>query len=204
MARWQRMVFWVLLVAGVTAIVWLLAPKGQRAIPALTAVLVGVTAWYADRTNEMVREMPAARAAQVRPNVIASMHRIDVNTMTPKVLSVGPGAAFDVKVTLTLEPAGPSAEYAAAVLLPGRSQVLLFYEPGGKQPIVDIDEIGRYDRAPDRKLSRCSWGGPQHRSSDRPRRVHSGLEGWRAPSDGHDEKGRADARRGNRSDSRPD
>lgn len=143
---WQRWSLGFLLAAGIAAVVWLLAPSGHRAIPVLTGVLIAVTAWYADRTQEMVREMRAARAAQVRPKIVPSIQRIAANAMTPKVLSVGAGPAFNVNVTLTLEPGGPSGGYVAGVLTPGRGQPLLFRDPDSHQVMARVDEIGRYER----------------------------------------------------------
>jgi hypothetical protein len=144
--QWHRAILGLLLAAGVGLIVWRLAPNGQRAIPVLTGVLIAVTAWYADRTHEMVREMRAARAAQVRPKLVPTIDRLGPNALTPKVLSVGPGPAFDVKVKLTLHPDGPSADYVAGVVTPGRGQALLFRDPASHQVLVTIDEMSRYDR----------------------------------------------------------
>lgn len=94
----------------------------------------------------MVREMRAARAAQVRPKLVPSIDRVAVRAITPKVLSVGPGPAFEVKVTLTLEPSGPSGDYVAAVLNPGRGQALFFRSPARNEVMVTVDELSRYER----------------------------------------------------------
>jgi hypothetical protein len=158
MKLWHRVVLGLLVVVGIVAIVWRLSPDGQRAIPALTGILIVVTVWYADRTYEMVHEMRAARAAQVQPKIVATMDRLGPNSITPKVLSVGAGSGFDVEVTLALEPEGPSTEYVAAVLRPGRGQAFFFPDPVSKDVMTEVDEIARYDRLHIKGTCRDAFG----------------------------------------------
>jgi hypothetical protein len=175
---WQRVACGLLLAVGIGAIVWRLAPDGQRAIPVLTGVLVGVTAWYADRTNEMVREMRAARAAQIRPKLVPTVHRMAANAFTPKVLSAGPGSAFDVRVTLTLEPDGPSADFVAGVLSPGRGQALLFRERAAGEVMVKVDELSRFGQL--RLTGSCRDGLGEQLAVDETMDLSAYIAAWKA------------------------
>jgi hypothetical protein len=53
---------------------------------------------------------------------------------------------FDVRVTVALEPDGPSSDYVASVLSPGRGQALFFLDPVNTGPIMTVDQLGRYER----------------------------------------------------------
>jgi hypothetical protein len=146
MKSWQRVALGVVLGVGVGVVVWRLAPNGQRAIPVLTGVLIAITAWYADRTHEMVREMRAARAAQLRPKLVVTMDKFAARAITPRVVSVGAGAAFDVNVRVTLEPNGPSGPFVASVLSVGRGQSLIFREQATNKVLASVDEFKSYER----------------------------------------------------------
>jgi hypothetical protein len=143
MKVWQRVLIGAFFAALLGAAVeW----GGRRSASLLTAILVFATAVYVDRTHEMVREMRAARSAQLRPKLIVAMDRFAARAMTPKVLSVGAGAAFAVDVSVTLEPNGPSGPFAASVLGVGRGQSLLFRDPKSQVVLASVTDFKRYER----------------------------------------------------------
>ena len=141
--RWQRALIGVALVVAIV-VTGLVSPNGHRAIPVLTAVLIAVTTWYADRTHAMVREMQAARAAQLQPKLVLTMDKFSSLHFTPRIVSAGAGAAFSVNVTTTLEPDGPSGPFVSSVLSVGRGQSLLFREPTTKAVLASVDDFKKY------------------------------------------------------------
>ncbi len=105
-------------------------------------VLVAVTTWYAWQTQQMVREMRAARAATLRPFV-----RLDLGLVGGvaylKVENVGVGPATDIDVTLTVDTDEKQLEshhWRRALLRSGESQTLLV--PGGQSgTLMDLSEL---------------------------------------------------------------
>src|SRR3954453_10744494 len=80
------------------------------ATAALTLVLVVITGWYAVSTRRMVDEMRTSREQAQRPLIA-----LDVNTVGPsygyaRLTNVGPGAAFDVALTLAYDLASGAAD----------------------------------------------------------------------------------------------
>jgi len=70
----------------------------------LTAVLIGVTAYYALQNRRMVKEMAKARELTILPKLALAPHRIAPVVWTVAVKNVGPGAALDLDVRLRFEP----------------------------------------------------------------------------------------------------
>lgn len=102
----------------------------NRAVPVLTAVLVWVTGWYAWQTQQMARELRAARGVQVVPKLVPSIKRIGGGHLLPRISNAGVGPALDIGVKLAFEPGGPSVQYVSKLLAAGRSQSFMI--PSGK------------------------------------------------------------------------
>ena len=93
----------------------------------LTGALVGITAYYAWRTQQMVSEMKRARELSVRPILALELKFAGPNFAELRIVNVGPGTAFDVDLSLRMEPA-PGSErerdvrhWTAGVMVPGSS-----------------------------------------------------------------------------------
>jgi hypothetical protein len=124
----KALIPWVILVAAAAASSFLL--PSSRAPAVLAAVLVVVTAWYAWQTQRMVEEMRAARAAQVRPRVVPTLHREASGSLVPRLVNVGSGPAVGVVLAVSLEPDGPRLPYATGFMPPGRGVSLALDRDG--------------------------------------------------------------------------
>jgi hypothetical protein len=145
MNRWVRVGVGVVSLSALATVAWLLTPsRNSRPAVALTAVLVGVTAWYAERTHAMVGEMRAARRAQVQPLVAPSLKRIGGDGLLPRVVNAGTGPAINVGVEVQLVPDGPSARYFMPMLPPGRGETFVLTDPQTQEIIYDADRLRPY------------------------------------------------------------
>jgi hypothetical protein len=97
-------------------------------ISVLTAVLVVATIYYAAQTRATVREMKAARSAQVLPRLVPTLAKLPGAQVLLRVVNAGAGPAFGVDVELTLEPGGEPIRFVAPVMAPGEYQD--FFAPG--------------------------------------------------------------------------
>ena len=98
-------------------------------------VLVGVTIWYAWQTQQMVREMRAARMASVRPNVhldLGVVQGLALAYLTVDNVGVGPALdlALDIVVHTNDEAHPQTAHWTSPILRSGESRMLLL--PTGK------------------------------------------------------------------------
>jgi hypothetical protein len=101
----------------------------------LTAALVAITAYYAWRTQQMVREMRHARELSVRPILAIELRFIAPNFADLAITNAGAGPAVDVDVELVAEPTATSEHerdarrWRTSVLAPGGSHE--FAPPAG-------------------------------------------------------------------------
>jgi hypothetical protein len=116
----------------------------------LTGVLVLATIYYAKQTRatvkemgKTVKEMRLAREAQVTPKLIGAIEKLGYDSMLPRVVNMGVGPAIDVKLTMTLEPDGPSVPYRAPFMSPGRGASLI--PKGDTEYLVLINEFEPYE-----------------------------------------------------------
>jgi hypothetical protein len=84
----------------------------------LTAVLVGVTAFYAWQTKGLVDEMREARATSVLPRLAVSIQTLIAGVGWVRLANIGPGPALDVTATLTMLPDGFDISWTAHVVAP--------------------------------------------------------------------------------------
>jgi hypothetical protein len=120
----------------------------ERAIVGLTIVLAVATIYYAWQTQRMVREMRAARSAQVAPVLVPTLMKLGGGGLLPRLVNAGVGPALRVRVVLALEPSGPNGAYQASFVSPGRGQVLLMEKPsaGGahKEYVTDAEDLAPF------------------------------------------------------------
>lgn len=87
----------------------------------LTVVLVIITAFYAWQNVRMVKEMRAARGVSVLPRLVPSLKVVAPDVAWMRVTNAGLGPALDVRVALTLEPAGWTIDWRAHVVAPAET-----------------------------------------------------------------------------------
>lgn len=128
-----------MLVAG-TFIGWLDHNQGA-ATALLSAVLVAVTVYYAVQTWSLVRETRRSREAAAIPKLTVGLEMIGPMHAEAVVTSVGPGAALDIKTTLSFLPSDPKAAPDAR---PWSWQVLV---PNGRMtflpPEIELDKLAQ-------------------------------------------------------------
>lgn len=100
-------------------------------ISALTAVLVGATIYYAKQTRRTVEEMRRAREIQVMPKLIPAIEKLGPVALLPRVVNMGAGSALQVRLKVALEPDGPSTDYTAPFMSPGRGVSLFLRNESG-------------------------------------------------------------------------
>jgi hypothetical protein len=127
------------------------APTGRRislddTLDALAIVngvavlaLVGVTAWYAWQTREMVREMRRARVLSLLPKLVLDVKMVGPTFGVIVVRNVGTGPALDAELTLVLEgdaPVREEREFQAHVIAQGEQHEFL-----PPDPVNSMDEL---------------------------------------------------------------
>jgi hypothetical protein len=88
----------------------------------LTAVLVGITGYYAWQTNRMVKEMRRARGAQILPRIVPNLQLLGGGNAFLRIDNVGPGPALKVDVEFWLEPNGDHRRWRAPLIPSGDGQ----------------------------------------------------------------------------------
>jgi hypothetical protein len=94
-------------------------------------LLVAITLYYARQAHETVKEMRAARGAQVLPKLIPAFKIVPPVVLYPRVVNIGPGSATDIECKLKLEPKGPEWSWRWPLLTPGEGQE---FTPRGNHP----------------------------------------------------------------------
>jgi len=122
----------------------------DRVLAGLTVALVGTTVYYAaqtqrlaEETRQIVQEMRLTRELQVMPRLIPAVEILGPNELLPRVANIGPGSALDIRVKFTLEPAGPSTDYVAALMTSGRGKSVFL--SGRSSYITRFDEFEEFD-----------------------------------------------------------
>ncbi|WP_321430844.1 hypothetical protein [uncultured Methanolobus sp.] len=91
-------------------------------IPALTAILVIITGYYAYQTRVMVKEMEAARLHQFIPSLKATHTRLYLGDgFHIKISNIGMGPAKNIRGNLKLEPDGEKVDFVYPMLYPKES-----------------------------------------------------------------------------------
>lgn len=133
----------------------------------LAGALVLVTAYYAWQNHRMVKEMRAARAAQLLPKMLVMIHHRPAGHGFLRVVNAGPGPAIDVTLQLELEPRGPAREWSSKVVAPAESHDFIpspKEEPNGLLHLDALTE--RYSHV--RLLGTCRDAlGGQHEIDER-------------------------------------
>lgn len=120
---------------------------------ALTAALVGATAYYAWQNRHMVKEMSATRAVSVMPKLALEWHGVSPTMSFVKLLNVGPGPALDVDIEVVFIPKEDADDsrpadhrrWKASVVASGDQQA--FLPKGTNGGIADMEQLGNlYDR----------------------------------------------------------
>lgn len=101
------------------------------ALVVATFALVGITWYYAVQTRHTVREMKAAREAQVAPRLVPAIAMLGPTFVSFRVLNAGSGAALEVVCRFALEPSGPQWRWTWPILQSGDQQD---FTPSGKHP----------------------------------------------------------------------
>lgn len=106
----------------------------------LTLILVLITGYYARQTAEMAREMRENRVALQTPRIRLDLWMLKRDHVVVRLVNVGNGAAFDLRVTLSFAPApevvrrAELRDWKTPILRPGETQSFHF-------PSVDEDEM---------------------------------------------------------------
>jgi hypothetical protein len=174
----NRWVFSLVLGAVIVILAVVVSPSDQRAIIGLSGALVLVTMWYARQTQEMVREMQAARTALVQPKLAPTIGRGAGQVLMPKVVSVGSGPAFNVDIEVRLEPNGPSTRYATGVWRPGLAQGLILTEQATQTHVLDEQALEKYQELRVTGTCRDALGNPVQ--VDEAMDLTAFLAAWRA------------------------
>ncbi len=106
----------------------------------LTGVLVVVVGYYAFQTHLTVRELKAARAAQVLPRLIPALGLLGAGNTLLRVVNVGSGPALGIDLYFSLEPGGEERHWTTAVVAMGEHHdfVPAPNEPNG---LVGLDAL---------------------------------------------------------------
>ena len=122
-----------------------LSPAISMLSSALTTVasfiLLYITWRYTRATLEMVKEMRAARAAQILPKVIVNMSYVGLGQAFIRLVNVGPGSALNVALTMRLEPDGGSFPFSYSVLTPGETITFWGMDPKGGPNQIMVEQI---------------------------------------------------------------
>jgi hypothetical protein len=105
-------------------------------------VLVAVTTWYAWQTQQMVREMRAARAASVRPAIRLDLGLVG-GTAYVEVENVGAGPALNIEADLTVSTDEGEVEHhhwTRALLRISESQTMLV--PNDFKLLSELKDLG--------------------------------------------------------------
>jgi hypothetical protein len=117
----------------------LLTPSEILAI--LTAVLVGVTLYYAIQTKALVDESQRARATAILPRLVLDIRTVAAGVGFVRVRNVGPGPAFDVEARITLMPDGFTIPWGPHIFVPGQAQE--FHVTPPDEPNAQLGYINR-------------------------------------------------------------
>jgi hypothetical protein len=116
----------------------------EIAVVVFTGALVLATAVYAYFTWRMAAEMRETRLQSVRPRLALYVRPYGPAGGHLALVSLGPGAALDVAVSLGFEPSGETREWSASVFQPGQEAEFFFpHTEPGKLP--GFDELERHD-----------------------------------------------------------
>jgi hypothetical protein len=116
----------------------------EIALVVFTGALVLATTVYAYFTWRMAAEMRETRLQSVRPRLALYVRPYSPTGGHLALVSLGPGAALDVAVSLGFEPKGETREWSADVLQPGQEAEFLFpHIEAGKPP--GFDELEEHD-----------------------------------------------------------
>jgi hypothetical protein len=146
-----------------SVISWL--DKHQGAVTVLlTAVLIGVTIYYAVQNARMVGEMRRAREIAVLPKLAVDLNFLGPLNAAVVVRSVGPGPALDIDVRLIYEPTDPNADpserpWRRNLLASGEQ--LEFFSTGGANA-TNIDSLSATHKAIALKGSMRDATGTEH------------------------------------------
>lgn len=97
----------------------------------LTAVLIGVTSYYAWQNRQMVKEMAATRKITVLPKLVIEWTMTSSTIALPTLCNVGPGPALNVDIAIQYIPlAGQKHKlkvrrWTANLMVPGESKQFL-------------------------------------------------------------------------------
>jgi hypothetical protein len=151
-----------------SAITWLDKHQGAATV-LLTAVLIGVTIYYAIQNARMVGEMRRAREIAVLPKLAVDLNFLGPMNAAVAVRSVGPGPALDIVVRLIYEPTNldddpPERRWRRNLLASGER--LEFFPPGGANA-TNIDSLSVTYRAIALKGSMRDATGIEHTVDER-------------------------------------
>lgn len=109
---------------------------------ALTTALVGITAWYAKRTSDMVEEIQRSREAEAEPKLVLDLQGVGPMVVFPALVNVGVGPGLNVDAALTFfDAAGvqiDSRRWRTGLVMPGERR--RFFPPDddtGHVPSID-------------------------------------------------------------------
>jgi hypothetical protein len=104
------------------------------AIVVLTAVLVGVTAYYAWQNHQMVREMRRSRELSIAPKLTISIFMLGPTYGLARLVNAGQGPALQVEVTLAFHRRDGSEVIE-------RQWQSNFMPPGESHDFIEPDEL---------------------------------------------------------------
>jgi hypothetical protein len=111
----------------------------------LTLALVLITGAYAWLTWRVVAESRMAREQQVRPHLKIHTSAAGAGVLFPSIISVGPGAALDVVVTLTAPYRDGRGDSRVTItrpyMAPSEMVEVFLPDPFGGRPPVTFDEL---------------------------------------------------------------
>jgi hypothetical protein len=112
------------------------------AVVVLSAALVVATCVYAYFTWQMAREMRETRRQAIRPRLGLYIRPYGPTGGHLALVSLGPGTALEVAVTLRFEPSGETREWSAPVFAPG-DDAEFFFPRVEKHQLPGFDELER-------------------------------------------------------------